>query len=162
MTEQYNVAHPGLGCTFGYSTANTYSSPVAIGQVKSIGGLSFESVMADTTGINSTAAEQVAVGLFKGGEVEVGFIYNAADPALIALEQYITSTNSLSSTTTLYWTFTVSKPVGPSAATVSTGKKYQFPGYISKLGNSGWEPESVGEGSVTIAITGDITITAQS
>ena len=106
MTESYQVAHPGLGCTVAYCTSNAYTSPTTVGQLKSIGGTNWESVMAPTTGISSSADEQVAVGLFKGGDSEFTVWLDGADASHIALEGYV------GTTTLLYWIHTFSVPVG--------------------------------------------------
>jgi len=156
LTESYNVAHPGLGCTVAYATANTYDSPTTVGQLKSIGGTNWEGVLAPSTGINSTAAEQVAVGLFKGGEYEFTVIYDAADATHIALEGYV------GTTTTLYWLHTFSLPVGPSAPAATVGKMYKFPAYVSGFSTTGYEAEGIIEATIKLGVTGAVDIVAQS
>lgn len=156
MSENYNVALPGLGATVAYSTSNAYSEPTTVGQLKSIGGTNWEGVVADSTGINSTASEQVPVGLFKAGDYEFTVVYNTADTTHIALEGYV------GTTTILYWIHTFSVPVGPSAPTVSVHKAYKFPASVSGFSTTGYEAEGIVEATIKLSITGAVTIVAQS
>lgn len=146
----FNFIIPGLGCKVGYGTSSgTYTN---VGQLKSIGGTNWESVVTDSTGINSTAGEQVAVGLFKGGDYEFSVWMDPANTTHVALSGYVQTA------TLLYFEHVFSSPVGPGATAPGSPKKYEFAGYLSKFSTSGYESESGVEATFTVAITGPVTV----
>jgi hypothetical protein len=145
----FNNTIPGLGCTVSYATTSG-GSYTSVGQLKSIGGLSVETSMVESSGLGSDAAEQVP-SLFKGGDFPFSTWFNPANTTHAALVGYIKSK------TLLYWKLTFPNPVGPGATVPGSAIVYSFAGYCNKASLSGFEIESEVECEFNVAITGDVT-----
>jgi hypothetical protein len=151
LTETFNLAIPGPGCTIAYclTSGGTY---VPVTQVKSIDGPGMEVGMWDSTGLSSAAGEQVPT-IFKAGEVGFKIIYDPSNTTHAAL------TTDMLALTLLYWKLTFASPVGPGATVPGSPKTYGFAGYLKGFALSGFETESDVEADVKIAITGLVTLT---
>jgi hypothetical protein len=154
----FNLGVTGLGVTLAYAPVTTVSSVATVGtyvdvtQLKSVEFPGSEVAMWSSTGIGSSAAEQIPT-LFKAGELSFTTIHNPEDAGHIAL--YAGHRNK-----TLYsfkWTYP--SAIGPGqAAAASPLKSVACMGYISKYQVSGAEAEGGLEATYSVSLTGAVTV----
>jgi hypothetical protein len=147
MTATYNNVTLGKGVTLGYSTTNDYATPTLVGQLKSVGGTSFEMGTYDASGVSSQAGEVVPT-LAKGGEVPFVVQLDLGNSTHIALH------TAMFAGTLYWWVMTFPIVIGAGVTGTPTTHTYKFPAYITGLSTSGYEVESGIELEVKLTITG--------
>jgi len=146
----FNAVIPGLGIKVSYC-ATEGGSYTEVGQLKSVDGLAAEVGMYDSTGLASTAAEQVPT-LFKAGEFGFATIFDPSNATHVALAA------ALVAKTLSYWKFIFPSPIGPGASAPGSPKSYNFAGYLNKFATSGHEVEGGAEAAFGLGITGPLTV----
>lgn len=146
----FNDIITGLGCTVSHATTSG-GSYTAVGQLKAIDGTTSELGMFDSTGLGSTAAEQVPT-IFRAGDFGFKVHFNPG------LTSHTTLHTAHKDKTLLYWKLTFPSPVSPDATAPGSPIVYSFAAYVKAFATSGYDVEGGVEGSITLAITGAVTL----
>lgn len=149
----FNEATLGLGCKVEYCTTSggTFTE---VGQLRGIDGTNSEVAMWDSTGLKSTAGEQVPT-IFRAGEFGFKVGLNPDDTTQMSGSTSLHAYHVAK--TLLYWKMTWPAAVAPGAA--GNGAVYSFAAYVKSFATSGYEVESGIEAQIGLAITGPVTIT---
>jgi hypothetical protein len=140
-----NVVIDGLGCTIQYQNPATEDGWQTVGQLKSIEAPTMEITMWESTGLGSTAVEQVPT-IFKAGDLGFTVIYSPGDTTHNALTSY------LRNKTYLYWMLTYSTAVNADVSNHTVN----FYGYVNSFNVVGFENTTGLEATYKVAITGDV------